>query len=394
MEQERYELPDGWEWFPLLDKSHIGVNTETFKAFKKDTLVPFISMSDIDQYTGLNSTYQLRDISEVKQGYVKFQKNSILVAKITPCAENNKTALITNCDFGYATTEVYPINPCEELNPKYFLHYFRSPSIRNILIHQMEGATGRKRIPIKAIKNLYIPLPPLPEQRRIADKLDAVLGRINDAIRLSQDNLASLDDLFASLLQQAFDPLGKASEETRYELPDGWEWKKLSDILVLHYGKALKTSDRVSGNIKVYGSNGVIDTHNNFLCSYPTVIIGRKGSVGETNLCTDSCWVIDTAFFTEIKDKAKLCLKYFFYFTKTNNTHRLTQNGVKPGINRNDYLNQSIPLPPLPEQHRIADKLDALSGKIAMQKRAIEEKLDKLNHLKNSVLDAAFRGRL
>ena len=204
MEQERYELPDGWEWFPLLDKSHIGVNTETFKAIKKDTLVPFISMSDIDQYTGLNSTYQLRDISEVKQGYVKFQKNSILVAKITPCAENNKTALITNCDFGYATTEVYPINPCEELNPKYFLYYFRSPSIRNILIHQMEGATGRKRIPIKAIKNLYIPLPPLPEQRRIADKLDALSGKIALQKRAIEKKLDELNHLKSSVLDAAF----------------------------------------------------------------------------------------------------------------------------------------------------------------------------------------------
>ncbi len=387
MEQERYELPDGWEWKKL----------SVIAPPSRQTLLP---VSDQQyNYIGLEhivpNSAKLTDFSPVDGQTIAstkniFSRNMVLFGKLRPYLRKVHVAQFD----GIASTEIIPFQCTADILPEYLAHFMRSDFFINLAVDNCSGSR-MPRVTTRFLQTLaFIPLPPLPEQRRIADKLDAVLGRIDDAIRLSQDNLASLDDLFASMLQQAFNPLGKTSKETRYELPDGWEWKKLSDILVLHYGKALKTSDRVGGNIKVYGSNGVIDTHNDFLCSYPTVIIGRKGSVGETNLCTDSCWVIDTAFFTEIKDKTKLCLKYFFYFTKTNNVHRLTQNGVKPGINRNDYLNQSIPLPPLPEQRRIADKLDALSGKIALQKRAIEKKLDELNHLKSSVLDAAFRGRL
>lgn len=393
MEQERYELPDGWEWKKFPDVVWFQEGPGILKKDFTASGIPLIRISGMSDYhvslKGCN--YLSTDMVNKKWNHFRLQIDDIL---ISTSASMNKISIVGEEAYGAIPyTGLIRFQPNKNLQKKYLYWFFHSNFYSEQIKNNKSGTTIQHYGPTH-LKKMVIPLPPLPEQRRIADKLDAVLGRIDDAIRLSQDNLASLDDLFASLLQQAFDPLGKASEETRYELPNGWEWKKLSDILVLHYGKALKTSDRVGGNIKVYGSNGVIDTHNDFLCSYPTVIIGRKGSVGETNLCTDSCWVIDTAFFTEIKDKAKLCLKYFFYFTKTNNVHRLTQNGVKPGINRNDYLNQSIPLPPLPEQRRIADKLDALSGKIALQKRAIEEKLDELNHLKNSVLDAAFRGRL
>ena len=88
--------------------------------------------------------------------------------------------------------------------------------------------------------------------------------------------------------------------------------------------------------------------------------------------------------------------KFLFHFLKgkTDYLNSLGKGTTFKEISKKIVENIDIPLPPLPEQRCIADKLDALSEKIALQKRAIEEKLDELNHLKNSVLDAAFRGRL
>ena len=318
MEQERYELPDEWEWKQIGELFEVTSSKRVHQKDWKSEGIPFYrtrELVELSKNGHVDNTLFISNemFNEFKNKYGIPSENDLLVSGVGTIGI--PYIVPKNNQFYFKDGNIIWFKNKKNTNAKFIYFLSHSPFVIR-QINAFPVGTTVKTYTIVNAKNTWIPLPPLPEQRRIADKLDAVLGRIDDAIRLSQDNLASLDDLFASMLQQAFNPLGKTSKETRYELPDGWEWKKLSDILVLHYGKALKTSDRVGGNIKVYGSNGVIDTHNDFLCSYPTVIIGRKGSVGETNLCTDSCWVIDTAFFTEIKDKTKLCLKYFFISQK------------------------------------------------------------------------------
>ncbi|MBJ6879656.1 restriction endonuclease subunit S [Vibrio cholerae] len=153
-------------------------------------------------------------------------------------------------------------------------------------------------------------------------------------------------------------------EQVLYSLPDGWKYQKLKTLIKMHYGKALKATDRIEGEVPVYGSNGVVGSHNEHLWDQPTVVIGRKGSVGEANLAFTPSWTIDTAYYVEIIDHKVLNLMYFYYFADRFDVSSISQKGVKPGINRNDYLNLSFPLPPINEQERIVEKLDALLTRI------------------------------
>ncbi|BCB59546.1 hypothetical protein HaloA020_02470 [Halomonas sp. A020] len=153
-------------------------------------------------------------------------------------------------------------------------------------------------------------------------------------------------------------------EQVLHKLPDGWKYQKLKTLIKMHYGKALKAVDRIEGDVPVYGSNGVVGSHNEHLWSQPTVVIGRKGSVGEANLALTPSWTIDTAYYVEIINQDVLDLMYFYHFADRFDVSSISQKGVKPGINRNDYLNLSFPLPPLNEQKRIVEKLDALLTRI------------------------------
>jgi len=104
-------------------------------------------------------------------------------------------------------------------------------------------------------------------------------------------------------------------EQVLYRLPDEWKYQKLKTLIKMHYGKALKAADRIEGEVSVYGSNGVVGSHNECLWSEPTVVIGRKGSVGEANLALAPSWTIDTAYYVEIIDHEVLDLIYFLYVT-------------------------------------------------------------------------------
>lgn len=178
-------------------------------------------------------------------------------------------------------------------------------------------------------------------------------------------------------------------EQVLYSLPDGWKYQKLKTLIKMHYGKALKATDRIEGEVPVYGSNGVVGSHNEHLWDQPTVVIGRKGSVGEANLAFTPSWTIDTAYYVEIIDHKVLNLMYFYYFADRFDVSSISQKGVKPGINRNDYLNLSFPLPPINEQERIVEKLDALLTRIDTAIEHLQESVT----LKNSLLQSAFDGQ-
>ncbi|MBJ2129904.1 restriction endonuclease subunit S [Alteromonas sp. IB21] len=179
-------------------------------------------------------------------------------------------------------------------------------------------------------------------------------------------------------------------EQVLYKLPDGWKYQKLKTLIKMHYGKALKATDRIEGEVPVYGSNGVVGSHNEHLWDQPTVVIGRKGSVGEANLAFTPSWTIDTAYYVEIIDHKVLNLMYFYYFADRFDVSSISQKGVKPGINRNDYLNLSFPLPPINEQERIVEKLDTLLTRIDTAIENLQESIRLADALFSSALNRVF----
>lgn len=146
-----------------------------------------------------------------------------------------------------------------------------------------------------------------------------------------------------------------------------WPMVKLGDLVRAHYGKALKKENRKEhGQFGVFGSSGNIGFHDDYVVDYPTLIVGRKGSVGHIVWAPDGGWVIDTAYFLQINEPAQLDLRYLFYALKRANLASKTITTSIPGLNRDDFYDSEIPLPPLAEQKRIAailDKADAIRRK-------------------------------
>ncbi|KKG75490.1 restriction endonuclease subunit S [Methanosarcina mazei] len=180
--------------------------------------------------------------------------------------------------------------------------------------------------------------------------------------------------------------------QQKSELPEGWAECQIKDIVVINYGKGLKKSDRVEGQFDVFGSNGIVGKHNQSLTNGPTVIIGRKGSVGEINLSSEPCWPIDTTYY--IDNFYGINRIFLYYLLKTLNLANYDTSTAIPGINRNDIYSQLVPLPPLSEQHRIVSAIEALFARLD----ATNEKLDRvpgiLKKFRQSVLAAACDGRL
>lgn len=147
--------------------------------------------------------------------------------------------------------------------------------------------------------------------------------------------------------------------EKVFTIPKGWEWTNFGDIYPLDYGNNLPKAKRSNtGEFKVYGSNGVVGTHNENCVSSPCIIVGRKGSAGALNLCLESgCWVTDVAY--SCTPAQGIYLQFAFLQLHTLGLSNLGK-GIKPGLNRNEAYVLPVALPPVAEQQRIVAKVDEL----------------------------------
>lgn len=146
-----------------------------------------------------------------------------------------------------------------------------------------------------------------------------------------------------------------------------WKESKLGNELELLYGKGLKESDRVQGNIPVYGSNGIVGYHNKFLVNGPGIIIGRKGSVGEVKYTERDFFPIDTTYYVRLKNDNDI--KFFYYFLSTLQLNEMNSHSAVPGLNRTDVYSIEIIIPDSKEQRAIASILTSLDDKIDLLHR-------------------------
>jgi type I restriction enzyme S subunit len=162
-----------------------------------------------------------RSIREVAKGFTYFESGDVLLAKITPCMENGKACLVPSLPYkaGFGSTEFHVLRATERIDPRYLFHCVWNDRFREAAEKNMTGSAGQKRVPSHFITSYKIPLPPLPEQKRIAailDKADEIRRKREKAIELTDSFLRSV------FLEMFGDPLRN---------PRKWEVKKLGTFL-------------------------------------------------------------------------------------------------------------------------------------------------------------------
>lgn len=146
---------------------------------------------------------------------------------------------------------------------------------------------------------------------------------------------------------------------------------QLGEVCEFVYGDSLKEERRRPGKVPVFGSNGRVGWHDQAITSGPTIVIGRKGSIGEINWSGEPCYPIDTTYFVE-KTKQPCNLRWLYYTLLKLDLTRLNKSAAVPGLNREDAYEQRIPWPGLAEQQRIAGQLEQSDSLRRTRRYALE----------------------
>ncbi len=178
------------------------------------------------------------------------------------------------------------------------------------------------------------------------------------------------------------------------DLPEGWAWAKLGQLLEFKYGKSLPKEERSGvGQVDVYGSNGVVGRHDVALSDGTTIIVGRKGSVGAVHVSASSCWPIDTTYYIDGLG-TQWPSKFWAYCLRELRLGQQEKSSAIPGISRDDIYAADVPVPPLAEQRRMARRIETLEKQIARSRTRLATISTLLRRLRQSVLAAACSGRL
>ncbi len=197
---------DSWEEKRLGEVCKINPSKINTKNLSDDLEVSFFPMASLSEITGEIVDPEIRTLGKVKNGFTNFSEGDVVFAKITPCMENGKSAIIGKLinDIGYGTTEFYVLRCGEELSNKYLHHIVRSKKFRDEAKQNMTGAVGQQRVPKKYMEDYMLNLPTFSEQTEIVRIIDDLLAKEQQAKELAENALAKIELIKKSILARAF----------------------------------------------------------------------------------------------------------------------------------------------------------------------------------------------
>jgi type I restriction enzyme, S subunit len=207
-----------------------------------------------------------------------------------------------------------------------FVKYLFDATIKRRAQQFSQGAT-QDNLSQEKLLSLVFDVPRVDKQTRIAD----ILSAYDDLIESNRRRMALLEESAQLLYREWFVRLRfPGHEHTRISdgVPEGWKRKQLGECITLNYGKALKSEVRVNGEYPVYGSSGIVGSHDKPLVKGPAIILGRKGNVGSVYWSSKSFYPIDTVYFVDAENSSL----YLYYALK--HMHFISTDVAVPGLNR------------------------------------------------------------
>jgi type I restriction enzyme S subunit len=170
-----------------------------------DLEVSFVPMPAVSDVLGIIETPQVRRLREVKKGYTNFSEGDVIFAKITPCMENGKSAVVGKLvnDIGFGSTEFHVLRCSEKFINRYLYHLVRWQVFRDEARRVMTGAVGQQRVPKTFLEEYTINTPPVKEQYEIVRILDSIFEKEQKANELCS-LIENIDHMKKSILVRAF----------------------------------------------------------------------------------------------------------------------------------------------------------------------------------------------
>ncbi|EIA7158163.1 restriction endonuclease subunit S [Campylobacter upsaliensis] len=283
----------------------------------------------------------------------------------------------------------------KDINP-YYVYYFLL-GYRKFLFEFIQ--TAIPQITISQVNENPIILPPLQEQKEIAEFLDKKCEKIQNYINKKQKLITLLQEKKQALINEVVTKGLNPNIEFKNSgiaylglIPHHWEVRRMKFMASIHNGREQTEIADENGIYPIYGSGGILGKSMYFIYDKPSVLLGRKGTIDKPLFVEEPFWTIDTMFYTSI---SKIVLpKYFYYLCLTIDFQFYISGSAIPSMTQYDLANISFALPPLQEQKQIANFLDEKCEKINSAIEKTKKQIELVKEYKNTLINEAVCGRI
>ena len=358
------------------------------ETLKKGTLAKKVGMDKLQPFCRDIPDYEIAEFS----GGMKFRNGDTIMARITPCLENGKTAKVNILDteeVGFGSTEYIVFRAIDGVTDEDYLYYLVcSPIVRDIAIKSMVGSSGRQRVQTDVVKGIEVELPTLDEQRKIG----SVLKILDDKIAVNNEINENLEQQAQSLFIEMFD-----SKESNF-----WKQGVLSDIAEITMGQS------PSGNS--YNENGqgtvFFQGRAEFGFRFPTIrlftsepkriaqkndtLMSVRAPVGDLNVAHEECCIGRGLAAIHSKDNHQSFVHYTMFSLQRELDVFNGEGTVFGSINRNALNSMPIRVPPID----LMDKFENIASPIDKLIRTNFDENCHLQAIRDSILPKLMAGEI
>lgn len=419
--------PERVEQKPMWESTTIGEIAEinprlNIAHIDDDTLASFVPMKCVEAKSGRCVPTENKKVGEVKKGYTPMQDGDVIMAKVTPCMENGKAAVmqgLTN-GIGFGSTEFYVLRPSERILSKFLFYFIIQESFRSEAERHMTGAVGLRRVPRVFIENHTIPLPPLPEQRRIVARIEELFSRLDAGLAALHQAKAQLKRYRQSVLTAAVTgELTKQWREQRGLTLQDWRKTTLGDASRFVTSGSRSWANYYSDHGPLFIRAQNIKTDALVLDDLahvrpPVGCEGARTRVFENDLLITitganvtksarveaplgEAYVSQHVALVRPLNPEQAPFLYYAIVSPRNGRAFLEEKAYgagKPGLNLTHVKEVPIWLPPIAEQHQIVAEVEARTTAIDHLEAELDRQITRSKLLRQSTLASAFSGLL
>lgn len=350
--------------------------------------IPWVAIGDMSTNEYVCDTSKKLTLEGIKNKNLKIYPPETLLYSIF--ATIGKTSFLKiDATINQAILAIVPNEKIDKLYLKYQLNAMEEYVLSECSTNTQNNLNSTK------VKNFYLVLPNLNEQKLISNFLDEKVVMIDEIITDLKKQIEILNDFKKSIITETITKgLDKNAEYKESgvkwigAIPKHWEITKNKYQIKIHNGKEIIEE---IGEIPVYGTGGFFKNTNDYLYNGESVLLGRKGTIDNPMYVKGKFWTVDTCYYTT--SYGKLMLKLFYYFSICFDYKYYQTGSTLPSMTQYDLGSICIPDIPMNEQKQIVEYLDKKCEQI---NKIIEEKkkqIEKIEEYKKSVIYEYVTGK-
>ncbi|EIO6376006.1 restriction endonuclease subunit S [Campylobacter upsaliensis] len=386
------EIPQSWENVSIrscFTESNQRCNTDSYPLLSVTIANGIIYQDDIENKKDISnddkSNYKIVPLNAVAYNKMRMWQGAVGVNTLTT---------------GIVSPAYIVAIPNEKILPNFVSYLFKS----KIMIGEFDKNSyglclDMNNLRYDDFRNIKIPLPPLQEQKEIAEFLDKKCEKIQNYIDKKQKLITLLQEKKQALINEVVTKGLNPNIEFKNSgiaylglIPHHWEVRRMKFMASIHNGREQTEIADENGIYPIYGSGGILGKSMYFIYDKPSVLLGRKGTIDKPLFVEEPFWTIDTMFYTSV---SKIVLpKYFYYLCLTIDFQFYISGSAIPSMTQYDLANISFALPPLQEQKQIANFLDEKCEKINSAIEKTKKQIELVKEYKNTFINEAVCGRI